>query len=55
MRKQGKLDVSLTLRLIGATLASIGFFLTALKQPIFGAIFMGIGSVLIALGGGNTN
>ena len=53
MGKLGKIDVGFVLRLIGALLASIGFFLTALKQPIFGAIFIGFGGVLIALGGGN--
>ncbi|MBI2041196.1 MAG: hypothetical protein HYT16_03785 [DPANN group archaeon] len=47
-----KLDFSMVLRLIGAVLSSIGFFLTALKQPVLGAIFIGFGGVMLALGSG---
>ena len=50
-QKTGKVDTPLLLRLIGATLSSVGFYLVAYNKQVLGAIFIGIGGVLIALGG----
>lgn len=51
MNKKGKTDMSVILRLSGATIASIGFYFTALNNPIVGASLIGIGGVLLAIGG----
>lgn len=51
MDKSGKIN-SFALRIIGAIIGSIGFLLLAYQKQILGTIFIGIGSVLIAAGGG---
>ena len=51
MNKFGKIDL-FTLRIIGAVIGSIGFFLIAYQKTILGTALIGIGSVLIAAGGG---
>ena len=51
MDQKGKVDVPIILRLSGATIASIGFYFTALNKPIVGASLIGIGGVLLAVGG----
>lgn len=51
MKKQGKFNYPLILRLSGATIASIGFYLTALNHPIVGASLIGLGGILLAVGG----
>ena len=48
---QGKIDVTLLLRLVGATIGAVGFYLTAFQQPVVGAALIGVGGVLLALGG----
>lgn len=48
--KRGGLSASFTLRIIGAIIASIGFFLIAYQKTITGTALVGIGSVLIATG-----
>lgn len=50
MNKKGKIPSS-TLRFFGAALGAIGFLLLAQQQSVVGAVFVGIGSVLIAAGG----
>ena len=51
MIKSGRLS-PFGLRIIGAIIASIGFFLIAYRQTIIGTSLVGIGSLLIAAGGG---
>ena len=51
---QGKIDVTLLLRLIGATIGAVGLYLTAFQKPIIGAALIGIGGVLLALGGASS-
>lgn len=50
MKKKGLLFTPFVLRIIGAIIASIGFFLVAYQMTIFGTTLIGIGSVLIAAG-----
>ena len=50
IKKKGVLFTSFTLRIIGAIIASIGFFLVAYQKTIIGTSLVGIGSVLIAAG-----
>lgn len=49
MRK-GILSASFTIRIIGAIVASAGFFLIAYQKTILGTTLVGVGSVLIAAG-----
>ena len=51
MNKIGNLN-QFTIRIIGAIIASIGFFLIAFQRTILGTALVGIGSVIIAAGGG---
>ena len=51
MNKKAKINL-FTLRIIGAAIGSIGFFLIAYQKTIIGTALVGIGSVLIAAGGG---
>ena len=51
MDKDGKLNL-FVLRIIGAVIGSLGFFLIAYQRTILGTALIGIGSVLIAAGGG---
>jgi len=50
MKKRGELFTPFTLRITGAIIASIGFFLIAYQKTIIGTSLIGIGSVLIAAG-----
>lgn len=50
LKKKGALFTPFTLRIIGAIVASIGFFLIAYQKTILGTSLVGIGSVLIAAG-----
>ena len=49
MKKKGKINLS-SVKLIGATLGAIGFYLTAFDFRIVGAVFIGFGGVLLAIG-----
>ncbi|MEK6900744.1 MAG: hypothetical protein AABX37_00195 [Nanoarchaeota archaeon] len=48
--KEGKVSVGFAVRLIGALIGAIGFFLLAFQYPILGTTFIGVGSILIAAG-----
>ncbi|MEK6835356.1 MAG: hypothetical protein AABX61_03780 [Nanoarchaeota archaeon] len=48
--KKGELSTLFILRIIGAIIASLGFFLIAYQRTITGTALVGIGSVLIAAG-----
>mgnify|MGYP001599876760 CR=1 FL=1 len=50
IKKKGELFTLFTIRIIGAIIASIGFFLIAYQKTIIGTSLIGIGSVLIAAG-----
>ena len=50
IKKRGALFSPFTLRIIGAIIASIGFFLVAYQKTIFGTALVGIGSLLLAAG-----
>jgi len=52
MQKKGKIMSLFILRIIGAIIGSIGFFLLAYNQTILGTALVGIGSLLIAVGEG---
>ncbi len=41
---------SFTIKIIGAVVGSIGFFLTASGKPVLGATLIGMGSFIIAIG-----
>ena len=51
MVKKGKFT-PFTLRIIGAMIASAGFFLIAYQVKIIGTALVGIGSLIIAAGEG---
>ncbi len=48
--KQGKIYPALGLRLVGATLGAVGLYLTAFQYNILGAVLLGIGGILLAIG-----
>ena len=48
--KKAKIITPFGLRIVGAIVGSIGFFLIAYRIPILGTALIGIGSVLIAAG-----
>ncbi len=50
LMKEGKVSVGFAVRLIGALIGAIGFFLLAFQYPILGTTFIGVGSILIAAG-----
>ena len=50
MKKTGKIHLLFTIRILGAIIGSIGFFLLAYQQNILGTALLGIGSLLIAVG-----
>ena len=54
MQKLGKIGSinPFAIRIGGAIIASIGFFLIAFQRTILGTALVGIGSVIIAAGGG---
>lgn len=49
--RQDKIDVLLTLRLTGATISTVGFYLAAFNKQILGAVLIGLGGILMAIGG----
>ena len=51
MTKKGRINTFLVLRLTGATITSLGFYLIAFNYTIIGAVFIGIGGILMAIGG----
>ena len=51
MDKIGKISPFM-LRILGAVLGAVGFILLAYQKQILGTVLIGIGSVLIAAGGG---
>jgi len=50
MDKKGKLITPFSIRIIGAIIGAIGFFLLAYRITTLGTALIGIGSVLIAAG-----
>ncbi len=52
MNKMGKIFTAFTIRLAGAIVGSVGFFVLAYQQTILGTALVGIGTLLIATGGG---
>lgn len=50
MDKQGKILTPFSLRIIGAIIGAIGFFLLAYQVNIIGTALIGIGSLLISAG-----
>ena len=48
--KKGKIYLPFTLRILGAIVGSIGFFLLAYQSTIIGTALVGFGSLLIAVG-----
>ena len=51
MNTQGKIDY-FWVRILGAIIASIEFFLIAYQVQVLGTALVGMGSVIIAAGGG---
>ncbi len=51
MDKQGKFNPFI-IRIVGAIIASVGFFLIAYQFQVLGTALVGIGSVIIAAGEG---
>ena len=54
MNKKGKLHLvtRFSIRITGAIVGAIGFFLLAYQQTVLGTALVGIGSLLIAAGEG---
>ena len=50
MNKRGTFLTPLSIRLTGAVIGSVGFFLIAYNNTIFGTALVGVGSLLIAVG-----
>ena len=50
MDKEGKIFTPFSLRILGAIIGAIGFFLLAYRVTTFGTALIGIGSMLIAAG-----
>ncbi|MBI1973092.1 hypothetical protein HYS50_03735 [Candidatus Woesearchaeota archaeon] len=50
MYKEGKIDIRFGIRIIGAIIGAIGFFLLAYQQTVIGTALVGFGSLLIAVG-----
>ena len=50
MAKSGKIAMLFVLRMVGAIIGAIGFFLLAYQQSVLGTAFIGIGAFLIAVG-----
>lgn len=47
---KGKVSIPFIIRIIGAVVGGIGFFVLAYQQTILGTTLVGIGSIIIALG-----
>ena len=50
MNKQGKLIAPFAIRIIGAVIGAVGFFLLAYQYNVMGTALIGIGSLLISAG-----
>jgi len=50
MYPKGKLEPLFIIKILGAVIGGIGFFLLAFRQSILGTALIGIGSLLIAIG-----
>jgi len=50
LNKKGTLLTKFSIRIFGAIVGSIGFFLLAYQKTIIGTALIGIGSLLIAVG-----
>lgn len=50
MDKKGVILTAFNIRIAGAVLGSIGFFLLAYQRTVLGTACIGIGSLLIAVG-----
>lgn len=50
MTKNKKMSLGLVLRIAGAGVGSAGLFLTAFGKTIIGAVLIGVGGILIAIG-----
>ncbi len=51
MDKLGKINL-FALRILGAIIGAVGFIFLAYQKQLLGTVLIGIGSVLIAAGGG---
>ena len=49
---KGKIVSGFTIRLLGAMLGSLGFFLLVYQQTVLGTALLGVGSLIIAVGEG---
>ncbi len=50
MNEKGKVESLFVIKIIGALIGALGFFLLAFRQSILGTALIGIGSLLIAIG-----
>ena len=50
MNVKGKIVPHFALRIIGAIIGSLGFFLLAYQQTVLGTALIGVGSLFIAVG-----
>ncbi|MBI4155144.1 hypothetical protein HY498_03600 [Candidatus Woesearchaeota archaeon] len=50
MNRKGTLATKFSIRILGAIIGAIGFFLLAYQKSIMGTALIGIGSLLIAVG-----
>ncbi|MFH1440096.1 MAG: hypothetical protein ABIG89_06005 [Candidatus Woesearchaeota archaeon] len=50
MTKNATIFNMFSVRILGAILGTVGFFLLAYRYTIFGTTLIGIGSILIAVG-----
>ena len=48
MDRRAKIEPTLIIRLIGASIGAVGFFALAYQQTILGTSLVGIGSMIIA-------
>ncbi|HLC71776.1 MAG TPA: hypothetical protein VJI32_07230 [Candidatus Nanoarchaeia archaeon] len=50
MEKKGAVNYHFIIKIVGAVIGAIGFFVMAFDQTRLGSIFIGIGTIIIALG-----
>ena len=50
MNRKGVMSTGLLIKLIGAVVGSVGFFVSAFGRTIPGAVLIGLGGVLLAVG-----
>lgn len=48
--RQGKFSLPLGTRLLGATLGALGLFFIVFQYNVSGAILLGVGGILMAIG-----